>query len=157
MVAPRSTACKAAARRRSSAGARPAAPSDALEENGERLAANARGPHCAKPRQLGIAERGRLETQEPGMLWGFVEQVLLRTQERFGAHDNLLADRVDRRVGHLGEELLEVAGQELAAPAEHRQRDVRTHARDRLLAVLGHGQKDAEDIFLGIAECLLPG
>ena len=91
------------------------------------------------------------------MLRGFVEQVLLGTQERLGAHDNLLADRVDRRVCHLGEELLEVVGQDLAAPAEHRQRNIRAHARDRLLAVLGHGKEDAEDIFLGVAECLLAG
>ena len=47
----------------------------------------------------------------------------------------LLADRVDRRVGDLREQLLEVGEQRRLAVGEHRQRGVVAHARDRLLAL----------------------
>jgi len=37
-----------------------------------------------------------------------VEQVRSRPDDRHQAHDQLLADRIDRRVGHLREVLLEI-------------------------------------------------
>ena len=43
------------------------------------------------------------------------EQVRLRTDERDQRHHQVLADRVDRRVGHLREELLEVVVERLVS------------------------------------------
>ena len=46
-------------------------------------------------------------------------------------HDDLLADRVDRRVGDLREELLEVVVEQLRPVREHRERRVVAHRADR--------------------------
>lgn len=51
-------------------------------------------------------------------------------------HDQLLADRVDRRVGHLSEQLLEVFEEQLRPLRQHGQRRVGSHGGDGLLA--GH-------------------
>jgi hypothetical protein len=42
-----------------------------------------------------------------------VQQVRLRPDERDQRHDQLFADRVDRRIGHLSEQLLEVGVERL--------------------------------------------
>ncbi len=50
-----------------------------------------------------------------------LEEVLLGADGRLERHDQLLADRVDRRVGHLGEELLEVVEQQLRPVGQARR------------------------------------
>ena len=54
--------------------------------------------------------------------------------KRHEAHDELLADRVDRRVRHLGEVLLEIGVEQLRLVGERRDRRVGAHRADRLLA-----------------------
>jgi len=66
--------------------------------------------------------------------------------------DDLLADRVERRIGHLGEELLEVVGEQLRPVGEHRQRGVVAHRADRLRACRGHRAEDHAKILEGVAE-----
>ena len=84
-----------------------------------------------------------------------VEQVALRSDGRDGGGDDLFADTVDRRVGHLREELLEVVGQELRPVGEHGQRRVVAHRADRLGAVGGHGREDDFQVFEREAEVSL--
>ena len=68
----------------------------------------------------------------------------------------LLADCVERRVGHLREQLLEVAEQRLGAVGEHGQRGVGPHRADRLLALVAHRAEDVLQVLERVAECLLP-
>ena len=56
----------------------------------------------------------------------------------FSAHHPMLAQAVDRRVGHLAEVLPEVVAERPVARRQHRGRRVVAHRADRLLAVLGH-------------------
>ena len=70
-------------------------------------------------------------------------------------HDELLADGVDRRVGDLGEKLLEVAEQGRALVAEDRQGGVVAHRADRLRAGPGHRRQQHLEVLLGVAEGLL--
>ena len=84
-----------------------------------------------------------------------VEQVGLRADERVQRHHDRLADRVDRRVRHLGEQLLEVVVQRLVLVAEHGQRRVVAHRADGLLAEDGHRAQQELDVFLRVAERLL--
>ena len=56
-----------------------------------------------------------------------VQQVGLGADEAVQRHHDGLADRVDRRVGHLGEQLLEVVVQRLVLVRQHRQRGVVAH------------------------------
>ena len=84
------------------------------------------------------------------------EQIGPRTDECHEAHHELLADRVDWRVGDLREQLLEVAVEDLWPVREHRERGVVAHRTHRFLAVRGHRREDHLQVFLGVAERLLP-
>ena len=56
-----------------------------------------------------------------------VEQVGLRSDEGDERHDHVLADRVDRRIGNLREELAEILVERLVLLGEHRKRRVVAH------------------------------
>ena len=67
-----------------------------------------------------------------------VEQVRPRPDERDEAHDELFADRVDRRVRHLREVLLEIGVEQLRLGRQRGNRRVGPHGPHRLLAGRGH-------------------
>ena len=69
----------------------------------------------------------------------------------------LLADGVERRVGHLGEELGEVVVEQAGAVREHRDRRVRAHGAERLGAGAGHGGQDDAQLLGRVAEEALLG
>ena len=138
---------------------------DALETPGERigdveleaLELRARvGLDVAQPRHVGEIE-DRLRHLEPHRrIDGVdVEQVRLGTDEGHQRHHDRLADRIDRRVGDLREQLLEIVVERLALARQHRQRRVVAHRADRLLAGCGHRAQQELDVFLGVAEGLL--
>ena len=99
----------------------------------------------------------RMRRLEPLLLRGAfeVEQVRPRADKGHERHDQLLADRVDRRVGHLGEVLLEISVQQLRLVGQRRNRRVGAHRADGLLAGLGHRHHQEFDALLGVAEGLL--
>ncbi len=84
-----------------------------------------------------------------------VEQVRPRPDERHQAHHQLLADRIDRRVGHLREVLLEIREQQLGLIGQRRNRRVVAHGTDRFLAVADHRLHQHLQVFLRVAERLL--
>ena len=83
------------------------------------------------------------------------QQVGLGAQRRSHVGHQLLADRVQRRVGHLREELLEVVVQEPRAIRENGERGVGAHRADRLGAGLSHRRDEDPQILLGVAESAL--
>ena len=83
------------------------------------------------------------------------EQVRPRPDERDERHHELFADRIDRRIRHLREQLLEVAVEHLRPPGQHRQRGVVAHRPDRFLARARHRREDDPEILLRVAERLL--
>ena len=85
------------------------------------------------------------------------EQVGLGSQGRTHVGDQLLADGVERRIGHLGEELLEIVVEQPRAIREHRERRVGAHRADRLCPVPDHRREDYPQVLLGEAEGALPG
>ncbi len=83
------------------------------------------------------------------------EQVRPRPDDGHQAHHQLFANRIDRRVGHLREILLEIGEQQLRLARQRRDRRIVAHRADRLLAQRRHrGHQDSE-VFLGVAERLL--
>ena len=84
-----------------------------------------------------------------------VEDVGPRPDEGDEAHDELFADRVDRRVRHLREVLLEVGVEQLRLVRQRRDRRVRAHRADRFLAGHRHGRHQELQVFLRVAEGLL--
>ncbi len=104
-----------------------------------------------------LVGQDRLVDLEPLDLRGAfeIEEVRTRADERHEAHDELLADRVDRRVRHLREVLLEVGVQQLRLRRQRRDRRVRAHGADGLLAGLHHRAHEELQAFLRVAERLL--
>ncbi len=84
-----------------------------------------------------------------------VEQVRPRPDDRDEAHHQLLADRVDRRIGDLREVLLEVGEQRLGLVRQRRDRRVVAHRARGFLAGGGHRRHQDGDVFLAVAERLL--
>ncbi len=83
------------------------------------------------------------------------EQVRPRSDERDERHHEFLADRVDRRVRHLREQLLEVVVEHLRPVRQHGQRRVVAHRADRFLAGLRHRREYDLEVLLRVAERLL--
>ena len=67
-------------------------------------------------------------------------------------HHQILTDRVDGGVGHLGELLPEIVEEYLGPCGEHGQRGIVTHGRCRLLSVDGHRYDGGTDILFSITE-----
>ena len=89
----------------------------------------------AQALELVVAQDRVVDHELPRMLGRLVEQVSLRADERLHAHHDRLADRVDRRVRHLREELLEVGVEQRPPVGQHGERRVVAHRADRLLGV----------------------
>ena len=81
-----------------------------------------------------------------------VEQVPLRADAGLHAHHDRLADRVDRRVRHLREELLEVGVEQRLPVGEDGERQVVPHRADRLLGVPRERREDHLHVVLRVAE-----
>ena len=92
--------------------------------------------------QLDAAARGRLR----------VEQVAFGAEARFGGSDDLFANGVDRGIGNLREELLEVIVEQTRLVGEHGERRVVAHRTDGFDAVFGHRREDDALVFVGVAE-----
>ncbi len=69
--------------------------------------------------------------------------------------DNLLADRVDRRICHLGKLLFEIVRQLVVRLGQHRDRRVDPHRADALPAVPRHRQDTGLELIVSIAKRLL--
>ena len=97
-------------------------------------------------RQHDLAARGRRAH----------EQVVLGPDQGAERRDQLLADRVQRGVGHLGEELGEVVEHQPWPVRQRGDRAVGSHRADRLGPGAGHGGDQHPQLLLGVAEGLLP-
>ena len=102
--------------------------------------------------QLVVAQDRRLHRELAGVLRRLVEQVALGADAGRHAHHDRLADRVDRRVGDLREQLLEVREERRVAVAEHGERQVVAHRADRLLALAGGRRQQDLHVLLRVAE-----
>ena len=80
------------------------------------------------------------------------EHVALGADPRLEAHHDRLAHRVDRRVGDLGEALLEVAEQRGLALRERREREVVAHRAGRLDPGLGRRRDEHPQVLLAVTE-----
>ncbi len=84
-----------------------------------------------------------------------LEQVVLGADGGAERRDQLLADGVERRVGDLREELLEVVEQQPRPVGQHRDRRVGAHRADRLGAGAGHRGEEDLQLLVRVAEHLL--
>ena len=97
--------------------------------------------HAAQLLQIAIGEDRMRQLQRVAVLRRLVEDVALGADVAGERHHHLFADRVDRRIGDLREQLLEVVEQRLRLVGQARQRRVGAHRADRLFALDGHGRR----------------
>ncbi len=83
------------------------------------------------------------------------KQVGLGTDERCERHDDLFADRVDRRVGHLRKQLLEIVVKHLVSAGQNRQCAVAAHGARCFFARVGHRLQNELEVFLRVSKRLL--
>ncbi|MNO77987.1 hypothetical protein D3C76_691100 [compost metagenome] len=107
--------------------------------------------------EVGVEQDRRLEQHPVGVAEGLVEDVLLAADTGGQRHDVVFTQRIDGRVGHLGEHLAEVVVQGTLAGGEHRHRGVIPHGAHRLLAVLAEHADDLIQLLVGVAEQFLIG
>ncbi len=81
-----------------------------------------------------------------------LEDVAVLPNGQADVGDDLLADPVQGRIGHLGEELLEVVVEQLVLFRKNGQWSVRSHGPDGLLAAFAHGGDQGVNVLHGIAE-----
>ena len=106
----------------------------------------------AEPLELLVAQDRVRDHELARVLRGLVEQVALRADAGLDAHHDGLADRVDRRVRHLGEQLLEVRVEHRLPVGENGQRQVVAHRPDRLLRVPRERGEDHLHVVLRVPE-----
>ncbi len=102
--------------------------------------------------ELAVEQDGVVDDELSRVLRCLVEQVALGADAGANAHDDRLADRVDRRVRHLREQLLEVRVEQRLAGGEHRERRVAAHRADRLLRVARERRQHRLHVLLRVAE-----
>ncbi len=126
-----------------------------LEENGQRDGFEAGLVDVFELGEFLVGQDRRLQLDEIAARRLGLEQIALGADGRLGRGDEFLADAVDRRIGDLGEELLEIVVEQLRLVGEHGQRRVAAHRADGFDAVAGHGGHEDAQVFEGVAEGLL--
>ena len=111
--------------------------------------------HVANLHQLHRGQNRIADLEHPAVLRFFNEQVAVRADIHGGIGDNLLTQRVNRRVGDLGKQLLEIVEQRLMLFGEDGKRYVNAHGRRRFRAVFRHRQYGVGHILVGITERLV--
>ena len=127
-----------------------------FEENryGHRIVAKA--IDLAQLLQLVVFEDRSLQSDLATTLRLGYQQVALGTDLGLGRSDELLAQRIEWRIGNLSEMLFEIAVQQLRTLGQNRQRRIVAHRANRILEHLYHWfEKDAQ-VLESVAEYLLP-
>ncbi len=130
----------------------PRRPFLAREEHRQATAFQRAGVDLLDSHQVGVGQDRLIEPQQLALGRRLLQQVPLRTDRRHQRSDDLLADRVERRIGHLGEQLLEIVVEQLRTIGEDRQRRVVPHRADRFGGVGGHRGHQNPQVFQRVAK-----
>ena len=84
-----------------------------------------------------------------------VKQIRLGADKRDQRHDDRFAYGVDRRIGHLRKQLLEVVVKRFVFARQHGQWAVVAHRANAFFAIDSHRRHQEFDVFLAGAEGLL--
>ena len=106
-------------------------------------------------RQLVVVDDRERQHELAAALRARPQQVGLRPERRRDGRDDLFADRVERWVGDLREQLREVVEQQAGTLAEHRDRRVGAHRAQRLGTGGRHRGDDQLQLLVRVAEHLL--
>ena len=111
--------------------------------------------HVSDLGELVVVDNRERQLQHAARRGGGLEQVALGADRARERCDQLLAYRVERWIGDLGEQLGEVVEQQSWSVRDGRNGRVSAHRADRFEARLGHRCDQDAQLFLGVAEHLL--
>ena len=94
--------------------------------------------HVAQLRQLVVVENGGFDLDLPARFGHRLQQVALGSDGATHRRDQLFANGVERRIGDLREELLEIVVEQPRAVRQHGERRVGAHRPDGFLAAERH-------------------
>ena len=126
-----------------------------IVEQGQRLRLESIELNVAQLSQLLVRQQGVFQHDAPRMVGGWLEQVAFCAQQRLCARHQLFADGINGRVGHLGEQLLEVVVDGLAVAGKHGRWRVVAHRTQRFHACFHHRGQHHPQILEGVAKRLL--
>src|SRR5216683_7719418 len=92
------------------------------------------------------------QLQHVAVLGLFRENVALASDVADERHHDLFANRVNGRIGDLGEKLLEIIEQRLRTVRETSERRIRPHGPNRLLALRSHRAEDHPQILIAVTK-----
>ncbi len=107
------------------------------------------------PFEFLVGENRLLELKLAAVTRRLLEQIMFGANRRFGRGHQFLANRIDRRIRHLREQLFEVVVKRLRLVRQYGERSVRAHRSNRLLPIGRHRREDRLEILDGVAERLL--
>ena len=120
----------------------------------ERAAGEAGLLGAGQGRELPVAQDRMGKADPLAVLRRRLEQVALRADRALERHDDLFANGVDRRVRHLGEELLEEVVDRTVLVGEDGERGIVAHRADRIAQFLDQGTEHEAEGLGGVAERL---
>ena len=106
--------------------------------------------------ELGTVEERRFEPYEPAVRPRILEQVSMVSHIEQSRRDERLSQRIDRRVGHLSEQLVEVIVEAARVFGKTRQRRVGTHRGKRSRTIARHRDDGFLDVIEEVAVNRLP-
>ena len=114
---------------------------------GEQIA----GRDAAQLFEIACWKDGMRQAESVAVLRLLVQNVALGADVADERHDQLFADRVNGRIGDLGEKLPEVIEQRLRTVGEAGQRHIGAHGADWLRASRGHGREEDAQVLFAVA------
>ena len=111
--------------------------------------------HAFDFHQIGVGEDRVIYLQHVAVFGLFLQHIPFRPDIDGGGGHHMLTDGVNRGIGHLGKQLLEIMEQRMVGFAQKRQRGIHTHGGYGFSAVFCHGQDAGLHLVIGVTEGLL--
>ena len=106
--------------------------------------------------ERGWREHRLIETDDARVIRRRLEQIQPRTEDHPERHHQLLADRIDRGVRHLREQLAKIGEQRARPRGQRCDGRVVSHRADRLFTRERHGRENDVEILARVSERTLP-
>ena len=111
--------------------------------------------HCADLHQIRARQNGIVDLKNGAVFGTLLQKIAVGADVNGRVRDDFLANRVDRRVRDLREELFKIGKQRLVLFRQDGKRDIRAHRARRLDTVLRHRHDHVLDVVVSVAEGLI--
>ena len=105
--------------------------------------------------QIHTGQNRMIDLQHAAVLRLLIQKVSIGTNVNRGIRDHLLTQGIDRGIGNLGKQLLEIIEQQLVLSGEHGKRNIMSHRGRGLHAVLCHREDVIPHVLIRVAENLI--